>query len=124
MPSPAIAAHLEAILGEEKIPAEGGALRLLAECARGSMRDALSLLDQAIAYGAGNVTEQAVRSMLGTIDDSFLYSILEGLARGDSAAVLAVAGGMRAPSVGVDGRPPELGTLPPPIPLPPGAPEA
>src|SRR5260221_12505899 len=91
MPPPAIGAHREAILGEEKIPAEGGALRLLAECARGSMRDALSLLDQAIAYGAGNVTEQAVRAMLGTIDDSFLYAILEGLARGDAAAALARA---------------------------------
>src|SRR2546426_46677 len=90
MPSRAIAAHLEAILAEEKLPGEGGALRLLAEGARGSMRDALSLLDQAIAYSAGNVTEQAVRAMLGTIDDSFLYSILEGLARGDSAAVLAI----------------------------------
>src|SRR5260370_13232129 len=88
MPSPAITAHLEAILGEEKIPAEAGALRLLAECARGSMRDALSLLDQAIAYSAGNVTEQAVRAMLGTIADSFLYSILEGLAPADPTPVL------------------------------------
>src|SRR5207244_8136262 len=111
MPSPAIAAHLEGILGEEKMPAEAGALRLLAECARGSMRDALSLLDQAIAYSAGNVTEQAVRSMLGTIDDSFLYSILEGLARGDSDAVLAIAEDMRCRSVGFDGALQDLGTL-------------
>ena len=111
MPSRAIAAHLEAILAEEKLPAEAGALRLLAECARGSMRDALSLLDQAIAYSAGNVTEQAVRSMLGTIDDSFLYSILEGLARGDSAAVLAVAEDMRSRSVGFDGALADLGAL-------------
>src|SRR5258705_1243012 len=56
MPSRAIAAHLEAILAEEKLPGEGGALRLLAEGARGSMRDAFSLLDHAIAYSAGNVT--------------------------------------------------------------------
>ncbi len=109
--SRAIAAHLEAILAEEKLPGEGGALRLLAEGARGSMRDALSLLDQAIAYSAGNVTEQAVRAMLGTIDDSFLYSILEGLARGDSAAVLAVAEDMRSRSVGFDGALADLGTL-------------
>src|SRR5258706_6267782 len=107
MPSPAIAAHLEAILGEEKIPAEAGALRLLAGCARGSMRDALSLLDQAIAYGAGNVTEQAVRAMLGTIDDSFLYAILEGLARGDAASVLAASGGMGGRRARVGGTPPE-----------------
>src|SRR5438552_335879 len=112
MPSRAIAAHLEAILAEEKLPGEGGALRLLAEGARGSMRDALSLLDQAIAYSAGNVTEQAVRAMLGTIDDSFLYSILEGLARGDSAAVLAIADDMRSRSVGFDGGAVERGVPP------------
>ena len=111
MPSGAIAAHLEAILAEEKVPAQAGALRLLAECARGSMRDALSLLDQAIAYGAGNVSEQAVRSMLGTIDDSFLYSMLEGLANGNSAAVLAIAEDMRFRSVGFDGALADLGTL-------------
>src|SRR6266404_4590421 len=124
MPSPAIAAHLEAILGEEKIPAEAGALRLLAECARGSMRDALSLLDQAIAYGAGNVTEQAVRAMLGTIDDSFLYAILEGLARGDAAAVLAVAEDMRSRSVGFDGALQDLGALLHRVALAQGAPGA
>ncbi len=111
MPSRAIAAHLEAVLAEEKLPAEAGALRLLAECARGSMRDALSLLDQAIAYSAGNVTEQAVRAMLGTIDDSFLYAILEGLARGDPAAVLAIAEDMRTRSVGFDGALQDLGAL-------------
>src|SRR5258708_2428762 len=116
MPSPAIAAHLEAILGEEKIPAEAGALRLLAECARGSMRDALSLLDQAIAYSAGNVTEQAVRAMLGTIDDSFLYSILEGLARGDSAAVLAVPRDMRSRTAAFDSRLQDPGGLVRPAP--------
>src|SRR6266446_237513 len=111
MPPAEIVKHLETILAEERLPAEAGALRLLAECARGSMRDALSLLDQAIAYSAGNVTEQAVRSMLGTIDDSFLYSILEGLARGDSDAVLAIAEDMRSRSVGFDGALQDLGTL-------------
>src|SRR5260221_6661348 len=124
MPPPAIGAHREAILGEEKIPAEGGALRLLAECARGSMRDASPLLDQAIAYGAENVTEQAVRAMLGTIDDSFLYAILEGLARGDAAAVLAVAEDMRSRSVGFDGALADLGSLLHRVALPQGAPGA
>src|SRR6266704_1978753 len=76
MPAQAIASHLEKILAEEKIPAEGEARRLLAEGARGSMRDALSLLDQAIAYSAGNVTESAVRTMLGAFDDAYLHSIL------------------------------------------------
>src|SRR5437899_3162106 len=111
MPSRAIAAHLETILAEERLPAEAGALRLLAERAGGSMRDDVSLRAQAIAYSAGNVTEQAVRAMLGTIDDSFLYSILEGLARGDSAAVLAIAENMRSRSVGFDGALQDLGTL-------------
>src|SRR6266487_638986 len=121
MPSRAIAAHLEAILAEEKLPGESGALRLLAEGARGSMRDALSLLDQAIAYSAANVTEQA---MLGTINDSFLYSILEGLARGDSAAVLAIAEDMRSRSVGFDGALQDLGALLHRVALAQGAPDA
>jgi DNA polymerase-3 subunit gamma/tau len=124
MPAPAIAAHLEAILAQEKLPAEAGALRLLAGCARGSMRDALSLLDQAIAYGAGSVTEQAVRAMLGTIDDSFLYAILEGLAHGDSAAVMAIAEDMRSRSVGFDGALADLGALLHRVALAQGAPEA
>src|SRR2546428_5584853 len=111
MPSPAIADHLGRILAEEKTPAEGAALALLADCARGSMRDALSLLDQAIAYGGGKVTEQAVRSMLGAIDETYLYSILEGLARGDAAAVLAVAEDMRSRSVAFDGALQDLGAL-------------
>jgi DNA polymerase-3 subunit gamma/tau len=124
MPARAIAAHLEAILAQEKLPAEPGALGLLAQCARGSMRDALSLLDQAIAYGAGNVTEAAVRAMLGTIDDSFLYSILEGIARGDSAAVLAIAEDMRSRSVGFDGALADLGALLHRVALAQGSPEA
>src|SRR6266581_3616994 len=99
MPSPAIADHLGRILAEEKTPAEGAGLALLADCARGSMRDALSLLDQAIAHGGGKVTEQAVRSML------------EGLARGDAAAVLAVAEDMRSRSVAFDGALQDLGAL-------------
>jgi len=111
MPSPTIAAHLAKILAEEKVSAEPGALGLLADCARGSMRDALSLLDQAIAYGGGGVTEQGVRSMLGAIDDSFLYAILEGLARGDAAAVLAIAEDMRSRSLAFDAALQDLGAL-------------
>ena len=103
MPTPAIAAHLAGILAEEKIPAEDAALRLLAECARGSMRDALSLLDQAIAHGGGQVTEQGARAMLGAIDDAYLYSILESVARRDAPAALAIAEDMRARSVAFDG---------------------
>jgi len=111
MPPPAIAAHLAVILGEEKIAAEEGALRLLADSARGSMRDALSLLDQAIAHGGGKVTEAGVRAMLGAIDDAYLYSLLEAVARRDAKALLAVAEELRARSVAFDGALQDLGSL-------------
>ena len=112
MPAPLIAARLADILAEEKLPAESAALALIADYARGSMRDALSLLDQAIAYSGGaQVSEQAVRDMAGAVDDSLLYSILEGLARGDAGAVLTTAEEMRARSVSFDGAFQELGSL-------------
>ncbi|SEA80461.1 DNA polymerase III subunit gamma/tau [Paraburkholderia sartisoli] len=91
MPSGHIVSHLERILGEEKIPSEPQALRLLARAADGSMRDALSLTDQAIAYSANQVTEEAVRGMLGALDQSYLIRLLDALAAGDGAGVLAVA---------------------------------
>ncbi|RKF33580.1 DNA polymerase III subunit gamma/tau [Paraburkholderia fungorum] len=91
MPAGHIVSHLEHILGEEKVPHEAQALRLLARAADGSMRDALSLTDQAIAYSANQVTEEAVRGMLGALDQSYLIRLLDALADGDGAAVLAVA---------------------------------
>lgn len=112
MPASTISARLAEILGEEKIPAEAAALGLLADYARGSMRDALSLLDQAIAYSGGaQVTEQAVRAMVGAIDDTYLYSILDGLARGDGPFVLSIAEEMRARSVAFDGALQDLGAI-------------
>src|SRR6202008_206254 len=65
MPREAIVEHLDAILQKENISFEPAALRLIAQAAQGSMRDALSLLDQAIAYAGGKVSEEAVRAMLG-----------------------------------------------------------
>ncbi|WGS48260.1 DNA polymerase III subunit gamma/tau [Paraburkholderia sp. D15] len=91
MPAGHIVSHLEHILGEEKVPYEAQALRLLARAADGSMRDALSLTDQAIAYSANQVNEEAVRGMLGALDQSYLIRLLDALADGDGAAVLAVA---------------------------------
>ncbi len=91
MPAGHIVSHLERILGEEQIPFEAQALRLLARSADGSMRDALSLTDQAIAYSANQVTEEAVRGMLGALDQSYLIRLLDALSAGDGAAVLAVA---------------------------------
>jgi DNA polymerase-3 subunit gamma/tau len=91
MPAGHIVSHLERILGEEQIAFEAQALRLLARAAEGSMRDALSLTDQAIAYSANQVTEEAVRGMLGALDQSYLIRLIDALAAGDGAAVLAVA---------------------------------
>ena len=94
-----IASHLEFVLREEAIQADSTALSLLARSACGSMRDALSLLDQAIAHGAGRVEEDAVRAMLGAVDLDHLFSILEALARADVPAMLAVADAMTARSL-------------------------
>jgi DNA polymerase-3 subunit gamma/tau len=91
MPAGHIVSHLERILGEENISHEAQALRLLARAADGSMRDALSLTDQAIAYSANQVTEEAVRGMLGALDQSYLIRLLDALVAGDGAAVLAIA---------------------------------
>ncbi|ANN79128.1 DNA polymerase III subunit gamma/tau [Bordetella flabilis] len=91
MPPDAIVGHLRQVLGEEQLAFEAPALRLIAQAASGSMRDALSLTDQAIAYSAGNLTEDAVRGMLGTIDQRHLVRLLDALALGDARAVLAVA---------------------------------
>jgi DNA polymerase-3 subunit gamma/tau len=91
MPAGHIVSHLENILGEEKVPFEAQALRLLSRAADGSMRDALSLTDQAIAYSANQVTEEAVRGMLGALDQSYLIRLLDALAAGEGEAVLSVA---------------------------------
>ncbi|MFM0336517.1 DNA polymerase III subunit gamma/tau [Paraburkholderia fungorum] len=91
MPAGHIVSHLAHILGEEQVPFDAQALRLLARAADGSMRDALSLTDQAIAYSANQVNEEAVRGMLGALDQSYLIRLLDALADGDGAAVLSVA---------------------------------
>ncbi|MEX3978855.1 DNA polymerase III subunit gamma/tau [Paraburkholderia sp. EG287A] len=91
MPAGNIVEHLTHILGEEKVEFEAQALRLLARAADGSMRDALSLTDQAIAYSANQVTEEAVRGMLGALDQSYLIRLIDALVAGDGANVLAIA---------------------------------
>ena len=94
MPVPLIVEHLEKVLAAEKVTYEVNALRVLAKAAQGSMRDALSLTDQAIAYAAGKVTEESVRGMLGTLDDAYLIRILDYLIAKDGASLLAVANEM------------------------------
>ncbi|MDD2611111.1 MAG: DNA polymerase III subunit gamma/tau [Giesbergeria sp.] len=83
--------HLVRVLAAEQVPAELPALRLLARAARGSMRDALSLTDQAIAFGSGQLQEAAVRLMLGAVDRSHVFRLLEALARGDGKTVVDMA---------------------------------
>ncbi len=81
--------YLQKILGEEAIEAEAAALKQLARAADGSMRDALSLLDQAIAFGGGKVGDADVRAMLGTIDSQYIVRILQALAQQDATALMA-----------------------------------
>src|SRR3954467_3501158 len=99
MPPGHIVGHLENILGQEGIEFETPALRLLAQGAHGSMRDALSLTDQAIAYAAGKVTLEAVQGMLGALDQSYLVRVLDALVANDGASLLAVADEMAARSL-------------------------
>jgi DNA polymerase III subunit gamma/tau len=86
-----IAERMAEILAAENLEAEPAALRMLAQAARGSMRDGLSLLDQAIAYAAGPVTLDAVRAMLGAIDQGTLVRVLDAIAARDPKQALAIA---------------------------------
>ncbi len=81
--------HLAEVLGKEQIETDMSALALLARAADGSMRDALSLLDQAIAFGGGRVGETDVGAMLGTLDQTQVYALLEALGRQDGVGVMA-----------------------------------
>jgi DNA polymerase-3 subunit gamma/tau len=83
-----VLAHLQQVLQAESVPAEVQALRLIARAARGSMRDALSLTDQAIAFGNGQLQENAVRQMLGAVDRSYVLRLIDSLARADGAALM------------------------------------
>ncbi len=87
--------HLGHVLGQENIVSEPQALRLLARAARGSMRDALSLTDQAIAYGGGQLQEAAVRQMLGSADRSHVFRLIEALARSDGKSVVETSEALR-----------------------------
>lgn len=96
MPPILVAEHLTQVLQKEQIPFEPEALGVIGHAAQGSMRDALSLLDQAIAYGMGKVEAAAVRDMLGTVDQGYLLDILEGLAQHDGATIVRIASQMAA----------------------------
>jgi DNA polymerase-3 subunit gamma/tau len=87
--------HLTQVLAQEKLSAEPMALKLLARAARGSMRDALSLTDQAIAFGSGQLQEATVRLMLGSVDTSHVMGLIDALARGHGADLVDIVERLR-----------------------------
>jgi len=88
MPPERVVEHLSHVLSVENVPFEDDALWLLGRAADGSMRDAMSLTDQAIAFGEGKVLAADVRAMLGTLDHGQVYGVLQGLLEGDARALL------------------------------------
>ena len=90
-----IVEHLTQVLADEQVPTDVQSLRLLARAARGSMRDALSLTDQAIAFGNGELAEAVVRDMLGSVDRSHVFTLIEALAYGDGALVVQTCESLR-----------------------------
>ncbi len=103
--------HLQRVLAAEGVPSDDGALRLLARAARGSMRDGLSLTDQAIAYGGGQLTDAGVRAMLGSVDRGQARALVEALAQRDGAAVLAAVDGLRGLGLSAAGTLEEMALL-------------
>ena len=90
-----ICEHLQQVMQTENVAADLPSLRLLARAARGSMRDALSLTDQAIAFGAGQLEEATVRLMLGSVDRSYVFRLLDALAAGDGKTVVETSETLR-----------------------------
>ena len=111
LPPALIHTHLQYVLGQENIPFEMGALNLVARAAQGSMRDALSLMDQAIAYSSGKVDEALVRTMLGAIDQGYLFDLLKCLHAGDGAGMLRIADQMTMRSIAFEAALQDLATL-------------
>lgn len=108
MPAETVQSHLSQVLGAEGIEFDGGSLRLLGRAARGSMRDALSLTDQAIAFGSGRLEESAVRQMLGTVDHQNVIRLLRAVANTDGAALVSEVHGLRREGVSASGTLEEL----------------
>ncbi|HEX9276971.1 MAG TPA: DNA polymerase III subunit gamma/tau [Casimicrobiaceae bacterium] len=111
LPAPLIAKRLSEILQAEDVRFEDTATNLIARVAHGSMRDALSVLDQAIAYGAGEVCEGVVRTMLGTADADYVYRIADALIARDGPALLAEARALTERSVSLANALEELAAL-------------
>jgi len=111
IPPAQIRGRLEVILGREGIAFEGPALAMVAQAARGSLRDALSLLDQAIAHGGGAVTEHSVSGMLGLVGREHLHRIAEAVAAGDGPGLIAQADAMAGQGLSFDQALQDLATL-------------
>jgi DNA polymerase-3 subunit gamma/tau len=104
-------AHLADVLAQEGIDAGAPALQLIARAARGSMRDALSLTDQAIAHGAGVIDEAGVRQMLGAVDRGHAVWLVEALAARQGAAVIAAIDELRELGLSAAGTLEEMAAL-------------
>ena len=103
MPPEVVQQHLQQVLQAEGVASDTASLRLLSRAARGSMRDALSLTDQAIAYGGGSIDEAGVRAMLGAVDSGHAAALVEALAQRDGPALLARLDTLRALGLSADG---------------------
>ncbi len=104
-------AYLEQVLGAEGVAVDEDSLRLLARAARGSMRDALSLTDQAIAYGGGKLDAAVVRAMLGSVDRTHANTLVEALAGREGATVLATVDALRTQGLSAAGTLEEMARL-------------
>lgn len=111
MPPDTVLQHLQQVLQAEGVAAEVGALRLIARGARGSMRDALSLTDQAIAFGGGQLQEDTVRHMLGAVDRSHVFRLIEALAQADGASVLNTIDALRLNGLSAAATLEDMGTV-------------
>ena len=106
-----VAQHLSEVLEQEHVACEPAALNLLARAAAGSMRDALSLTDQAIAYGGGRVEAVAVEAMLGTVRRDYLFDLLDALAARDGDALLIQARQLAERGIAFDAALQDMGSL-------------
>jgi len=111
LPPALIVSHLQFVLEQEHIEFEIAALNLVARAAQGSMRDALSLTDQAIAFSMGKLEETAMRNMLGAIDQRYLFDLLRALQAKDGMAMLAIADSMSSRSIAFDSALQDMASL-------------
>jgi len=111
MPPTLVAQHLGEVLAAENVAAEPAALNLLARAAAGSMRDALSLTDQAIAYGAGAIAAAGVEAMLGTVRRDYLFDLLDALAATDADALMQHAQQLAERGIAFDAALQDMGNL-------------